>query len=75
MCALCADLPLICPPSLDWAHLHKHKPAQTDICMLDIRLVCCKAASLPVCCSGLPGYLICVSMYPCVCRRKAHPLF
>lgn len=37
--------------------------------------VCCKAASLPVCCSGLPGYLICVSMYLCVCRRKAHPLF
>lgn len=47
MCALCADLPLICPP-LDWTHLHKHKRAQTDTCTLDIWLICCKAASLPV---------------------------
>lgn len=75
MCSLCRP-PSNPSPSVDHAHLHKHKPAQTGTCMIvDSRLLRCRVASLRVCSSGLLCHFnvcvhVCVSMCLCACWGK-----
>lgn len=78
-CAFCADPAFICRLSLDHAHLHKHKAAETETCKVNIPPLCCRLDSLS-CAPQLCLFIfmcVCMCACPCVCvcQRRTYLFF